>query len=174
MHDFKDYLEKNGFTVFKIPVPSPSPKAEEFLDLCEKNECGMYGTNWGCPPAIAPISEIAESLKSYSTAFLIQKRYELDVKDKVVLKEAVNDIADYVRNAMNMIRVSRRVMALGDGGCNYCGICSYPDDECRFPAQKMDSVSGYGLDMEEILGQIGEKFVFENDAVTFNALIFVE
>lgn len=174
MNGFKDYLEKNGFSVLEIPVPSPSPKAEEFIDLCRKNECGRYGTNWGCPPALGPISEIAESLKSYSRAYLVRKRYELDVKDEDALREATEDISDFVRNAMNMIRKERKAVGMGDGGCKYCGICTYPDEECRYPSQKMDSVSGYGLDMEGILKGIGEEFVFEDNAVTFNSLILVE
>lgn len=174
MHSFKNYLEKNGFSVLKIPVPSPSPKAEEFVNLCKENECGMYGTNWGCPPAVGLISEITESMKIYSEAYLIRKRYELDVNDKDALREAAEDIADYVRNATNIVKKERNAVAMGDGGCKYCGICTYPDEECRYPSQKMDSISGYGLDMEDILRGIGEEFVFENDAVTFNSLILVE
>ncbi|MGI6471649.1 MAG: DUF2284 domain-containing protein [Candidatus Methanomethylophilaceae archaeon] len=173
MYEFEPHLEKNGFTVKEIPVPAPSPRAEEFLDLCKRNICGAYDTNWGCPPGVGTISEITESLKMYSTAYLVSKKYVLDTKDRDAIQTATDEITDAVRAAVNTVK-DRTVKAFGDGGCKYCGVCTYPDDECRYPSQRIDSISSHGFDMEEILKQVGEKLVFGDDAITLYALILVE
>ncbi len=172
MYEFETYLEKDGFAVKPIPVPSPSPRAEEFLELCKRNVCGAYDTNWGCPPGVGTIPEITESLKSYSEAYLVSKKYELDTKDAEAIQKATDEITDTVRSAINTVK-NRTVKAFGDGGCKYCGVCTYPDDECRYPSQRIDSISSHGFDMDEILKHVGEKLVFESDAITLYALILV-
>ena len=173
MYSFKDRLNKEGFTVDAIVALKPSPKAKDFRIICEKNECANYGTNWGCPPGVGTLKEAAERLKPYSEAFLIRKKYVLDSKDLKAVMMAADDIADSSRRAADMIRHFAPVKVLGCGKCHYCGICTYPDDECRYPLQRMDSVSGYGLDIDGILEQMGDKLVFEADSVTLNNIILI-
>ncbi|HKM13960.1 MAG TPA: DUF2284 domain-containing protein [Candidatus Methanomethylophilaceae archaeon] len=174
MYSFKDKLEEEGFTVTAIDLPVPSPKAKEFRIICEKDMCSGYGTNWGCPPGVGTLEETAERLKSYSEAFLVRKRYVLDPKNKEETEQAADDIADSCRRAADTIRPFASVKVIGCGKCRYCGICTYPEDECRYPLQKIDSVTGYGLDIDHILKQIGAKLVFETDAMTPNAIILIE
>lgn len=173
MYSFKNRLEEEGFTVDAINFPVPSPKAKEFRIICEKDKCSGYRTNWGCPPGVGTIEETAERLGSYSEAFLIRKKYVLDSKNLEVVGIAADDIANSSRRAADMIRPFAPVKVLGCGKCRYCGICTYPDNECRYPLQKIDSVSGYGLDIDNILKQVGSELVFEADAVTLNNIILI-
>ncbi len=173
MYDFEEQLKNDGFTVFPIAVPESSPKAKEFRKLCEKNECGEYDTNWGCPPGVGTLEELSKVLGQASKAFLIRKRYELDPEDRAKVKEATDDMTYHARQAANLAIDEVSVKILGDGGCRYCGVCTYPDSECEFPLERIDSVSSYGIDMEEILKNIGEKFVFEKDAITLNSILLI-
>ncbi len=173
MYSFKDKLEEEGFTVKAIAVPKPSPKAKEFRDICDKNECGGYETNWGCPPGVGTLKETAELLETYTEAFLVRKRYVLDPKDLEATGTVAEDIAISCRRAADIIRPFAPVKVLGCGKCRYCGICTYPDNKCRYPSQKIDSVSGYGLDIDNILEQIGSELIFETDAITLNAIILI-
>lgn len=173
MYEFEDRLREEGFEVTKIDVPEASPKAKEFRALCEKNECGEYGTNWGCPPGVGTLEECAGVLRSYPESFLVMKRYVLDPKNKKEMKRARDDISDSCRRAADMIRPNAPVRVLGDGGCRYCGVCTYPGGACRYPLQKIDSISGYGIDMEDLLKKIGKKFIFEDNAATLSSIIFI-
>lgn len=173
MYGFKDRLEEEGFTVTAINVPRPSPKAKEFRAICDKGKCNGYRTNWGCPPGVGTLEETAERLGSYSEAFIVRKKYMLDPKDLKATEMAADDISDSSRRAADMIRPFAPVKVLGCGECRYCGICTYPDDECRYPLQRIDSISGYGIDIDSILKEIGDTLVFETDAVTPNMIILI-
>ena len=156
MYGFEERLKGEGFEVIEMEVPAVSPKANEFRALCEKNDCKEYGTNWGCPPGVGTLEECGETLKSYQGAFLVMKRYTLDPKNAKEMKRAKDNLADSSRRAADMIRPSAPVKVLGDGGCDYCGVCTYPGGACRYPLQRMDSISGYGIDMEELLKKAGK------------------
>lgn len=173
MYSFKDRLEEKGFTVDVITVPTPSQKAEEIRAICEKDKCSGHGTNWGCPPGVGTLKEVAERLEPYTQAFLVRKRYVLDPTDSEAVWAAADDIADSSRREADKIRPFAPVKILGCGKCRYCGICTYPEDECRYPLQRIDSVSSYGLDMDHILKQIGAGLIFETDAVTPNNIILI-
>jgi len=173
MYSFKDDLREDGFTVTTIPVPTPSLKAKEFRAICDKDKCSGYKTNWGCPPGVGTLEETAELLRSYSEAFLVRKKYMLDPKDLEATGAASEDIAASCRRAADRIRPFAKVKVLGCGKCRYCDICTYPDDECRYPDQKIDSVSGYGLDINDMLEQIGSKLIFETDSMTTNVIILI-
>ncbi len=173
MYEFTERLESEGFEVLKVPVPETSPKAKEFRALCEKNECGSYGTNWGCPPGAGTLKECSDLLKSYSEAYLVRKRYPVDPKNSKEITRITDDIVNSTRRAGDMIRPFAPVKILGDGGCRYCGVCTYPDAECRYPLQRVDSISTYGVDMGEYLKGVGKELSFEKDAVTLNAIILI-
>ncbi len=173
MYGFEDRLREEGFEVIEIEVPVVSPKAKDYRALCEKNDCKEYGTNWGCPPGVGTLEECAETLNSYHEAFLVIKRYVLDPKNAKDMKRAKDDLGDSSRRAADMIRPSAPVKVLSDGGCRYCGVCTYPGGACRYPLQRTDSISGYGIDMEELLKKIGRKFAFEDCAATLNSIILI-
>ncbi|HKM09756.1 MAG TPA: DUF2284 domain-containing protein [Candidatus Methanomethylophilaceae archaeon] len=173
MSEFEEQLKNDGFTVFPIAVPEPSPKAKEFRKLCEKNECGEYGTNWGCPPGVGTLEEITKALGLVSKAFLVRKRYELNPNDRGEVKQASDDMASHVRRAAGMMIAEASVKMIGDGGCHYCGVCTYPNGECKQPLMRIDSVSAYGIDIEEVLRQVDLEFVFEKDAITLNSILLV-
>ncbi|MDD2410381.1 MAG: DUF2284 domain-containing protein [Candidatus Methanomethylophilaceae archaeon] len=173
MYGFEDRLREESFEVTRIDVPAVSPKAKEFRALCEKNECREYGTNWGCPPGVGTLEECAETLRTYHEAFLVAKRYVLDPKNVKEMKRARDNLGDSSRRAADMIRPFAAVKVLGDGGCRYCGVCTYPGGACRYPLQRMDSISGYGIDMEDLFKKAGKKFAFEDCAVTLCSIVLV-
>ena len=173
MYGFIERLRTEGFEVLKTRVPETSPEAEEFRTLCEKNECGCYGTNWGCPPGTGSIEECSEILKGYSEAYLVRRRYVVDPKNAKDVRRVSDEMIGSTRRAGDMIRPFAPVKILGDGGCRYCGTCTYPDAECRYPLQRVDSVSAYGIDMGKYLKDAGKELTFEKGAVTLNTIILI-
>src|SRR5512147_2307339 len=78
----------NGDELVKIALESNASNAaildtssiqfhEDFRKACEKNFCRKYDTNWMGPPAIGPISELAERARRYSKGLLFQSVHQI-------------------------------------------------------------------------------------------------
>jgi len=44
----------------------------QFRDICEKNQCGRYGTCWQCPPDCGDIYVLMDKVRSYPNAVIFQ------------------------------------------------------------------------------------------------------
>lgn len=142
------------------------------LERCEDNVCGRYGTNWGCPPGNGGADACMSTLSGYRGAALIYRRSEMDPTDEDAVDKMGSEHQDACRRFAGILR--RRgyaVLPLADGGCRYCGKCSFPSDPCRFPDQQVPSISGFGIEMSGYLESQGLGFAFEEDAVTLYGLI---
>ncbi|MDD3233558.1 MAG: DUF2284 domain-containing protein, partial [Candidatus Methanomethylophilus sp.] len=145
---------------------------ERCRNLCKQNICGCYDTNWGCPPGVGSVGDVRRMLGQYKKAAVLYKRTEIDHNDKAGLKKLSDEHQNLLRAFNCLLRDSGyNSMALADGGCNYCIKCTYPDSSCRFPKQRVCSVSGCGLEMMAYLETFGIPFAFEDGAVTLYGLI---
>lgn len=165
--EFEDYIIK------KTPVPVfDRDDFGHFRQLCAENKCGMYDTNWGCPPAVDVDPEKLYAQTDY--VVMIRRMFCLDVKDSEILDDITLEMQRIVRMAVMTLR-SNGIDCLGfaDGGCRYCGVCAMPDP-CRFPDMFVPSLSALGLDLKKYFGGFGERFSFSDGCVTMYGLIFVK
>lgn len=139
--------------------------------LCEQNVCGSYGTTWGCPPGYCTHMDALG--REFSHAVILRKRYSEDPHDREAMKRIGSEMQDSVRRAVILLRTSGiRAKGFSDGGCDYCGVCTYPDP-CRYPEMLIPSISALGIDLGDYLSGIGETLVFRDDSVTLYGLILV-
>lgn len=153
----------------------PAPDRNSLADcrkLCEDNLCGCYDTNWSCPPGAGTECECLEKIGKYSECVVIFKKFEnIDLNDKEKVDEIAVYHQDLCRRFGNLLRSNGySVLALADGKCRFCGICSYPEP-CIFPDQMVPSVSSFGIDMESYMKSQNIDFCFEKDALTLYGLI---
>ena len=170
--DFVDERTLNGFSCDEWSMPKHDIRVlERCRGLCRENKCGHYGTNWGCPPGFD--LDLEAFLEKYSRAFMLKRRFTVDVTDADSVRSIAREVQETIRNVMTEIR-SKGVECQGfaDGGCTYCGECSYPEP-CRFPSALVPSISSIGLDMEGYAKDNGEEFAFEKDAVTMYGLLLL-
>src|SRR5690606_23559165 len=52
--------------------------SNELRQMCKQNMCGSYKSNWMCPPAIGPLSELKEKVLKYKQGFVIQTIHPLE------------------------------------------------------------------------------------------------
>ena len=161
-----------GFDLMDWKLPEYS---EESLlkcrSLCAENKCGSYGRTWGCPPGYS--GNIRDLRGKYDMAGVFKKRFEVDLRDVMALEKLGEDLQTHVRNVVLALRREGYVSeGFSDGGCRYCGVCSYPEP-CRFPEMLIPSVSALGIDMAEFAKANGEGFAFEKDAVTLYGVVFI-
>jgi len=163
-----------GFVFKKISPPSPDEEnMKKSRKLCEENLCGAYGVTWGCPPGVGTENECLQRMKCFSNAAVLMKRYEnIDLSERDIIKKYAAEFQDMSRRFSNVLRKDGyKVLPLSDGGCSYCGECSYPDGPCRFPDQLVPSISSYGISMEEYMGSQNIDFEFAEGTMTLYAII---
>ena len=161
----------------EIGTPSPDAASmKKCRDLCAQNLCGEYGVTWACPPGVGSDRDCLKDIKSFSKAAVIIKKYEdVDLKDRAATGKLAVEFQDTCRRFGNMLRKNGyRVLPLSDGGCKYCKKCSYPEEPCKFPDQKMASVSSYGIEMEEYMKKQNIDFKFSDDSMTLYGLILYD
>lgn len=169
-------VESDGLWDFKrkdatLPRPRQSD-IETCRKLCEQNVCKCYGTTWGCPPGVGSIGKCQMELKSYGNAVILYRRYEADLKDQKALAKISADLQRTVRLYKGaLVEAGFSVLALADGGCDYCPSCTYPDAPCRHPDERIPSISGYGVIMVDYLADNGLDMPMEDDHVTVFGLV---
>ena len=163
-----------GYSFKKIGLPSPSVATmKKCRELCAQNLCGAYGKTWGCPPGAGTEEECFRALGDFTNAAILIKEFDkIDMKDHDLLKRLGGAHQDACRKFCNELRKDGcKAIAMTDGGCRYCGVCSYPDDPCRFPDQRVPSIAAYGIMMDEYMSSQNIDFRFRNDGMTLYGLI---
>jgi len=166
-----------GYSFRKIGLPSPDAGSmSKCRELCAQNLCGAYGVTWGCPPGAGTEAECLRLVGSFSEAAILMKRYDrIDLKDRDLLERLGAEHQEVCRRFSNALRREGfRAEAFSDGGCKYCGKCSYPDDPCRFPEQRISSISSYGIMMDEYMRSQGIDFEFRENGMTLYGLILYD
>jgi len=164
-----------GYAFKKIDLPCANSESMSLCrSRCAENLCGEYGKTWGCPPGIGSGEECLNILKSFSgVAVLIKDFDNVDLTNAALLAKNGTDHQEVCRRFCIMLRgEGYEVLPLSDGGCKYCKECSYPDEPCGFPEQRVTSVSCYGILMEEYMKSQNIDFDFRDDAVTLYGLLF--
>ncbi len=173
----EDELRGRGCDILFGAVPPRTCQGtlERNRELCASNVCGSYGTNWGCPPGSGTAEECIGNLRSYGSAAIVIKRFpETDPGDPDLMASIGKDFQDACRAAKHMMEeCGHRCLVLSDGGCMYCDVCRYPDP-CPHPGEITPAVSGYGIDVESYLRELGVGFRFEEDAVTLYGIVLYD
>ncbi len=137
--------------------------------LCAKNECGRYGTNWGCAPGWDTHMDVLG--ERFDSAILLEKRFDVDPSDKDEVRKASLELSRTLRAITASMR-SEGLDCIGFAGgeCDYCGVCAYPE-KCRFPEQLVPSISALGIDLGNYLSGLGKGFCFEKDSLALYGLV---
>ncbi|MBC3796070.1 DUF2284 domain-containing protein [Acetobacterium tundrae] len=147
--------------------------AKEVRDLCEGNGCGMYNTNWACPPAVGSIETCREKCHAYDKAMLFTTTTEMassfDMKgwmDARVEHEALtNQVADVFR------RYDKNALILSTEGCTVCKKCAYPDAPCRFPDRMYPATEGYGIMVMQMAPALNIQYNNGANTVTYFSMV---
>ena len=162
-----------GFDAREWSFPEHSEESlKRSRALCAENKCGSYGRSWGCPPGCD--LTVAKASKEYSRMIVFKKRHVVDFSDKEALDSLGEDLQVQVRSLVLALRKEGyKCLGFADGGCRYCGVCSYPEP-CRYPEMLVPSVSVLGLNLKEYAVSNGEDFRFEEGAVTLYGFVMMQ
>lgn len=182
MHKIADELAQKaldmGFLQAKaIDIDSIAFK-DEVRDMCAANTCGMYGTNWQCPPGVGEVAELAQKAKGYTGAVLVNSVWELedsfDFEGMQAGSQGHKQMFDRLRREASAAAGSGGIWAMGAGGCSRCSRCSYLDGEpCCMPEEVVASMEACGIHVLELSKACGFNYINGKNTVTYFGLILL-
>lgn len=153
----------------EIPVDTIEIKPE-VRKYCEMNQCGNYGKNWTCPPAVGPLEDAAAKFSRYLNFLLVYHVYTLKNSfDLTGMKKGAADFQDRLQTVRRMLKEADfDFMVLGAGGCHLCPKCSYTEGEpCRRPGEAIISCEAYGIDVMSLMKKHDLKYNNGPNTVTY-------
>lgn len=160
----------------KFSLPDPALRiTREIRTMCERNLCGNYGKNWGCPPNVPPCGTCEFLLSGYTEVVLVRTTYErrelFDMNEMQSMAKAHNGYSRKIRAELEK-NPDIAFKILSAGGCDYCEKCGCPDEKCRAPSERMYSVEAYGIDLTSFLNSYDIKSRAGNREQSFFTMVF--
>lgn len=143
----KGLIAEVGFEDYGICPASDLAVRADVRDMCASGKCHMYGHNWACPPAIGGIEEYQKLIDERQTCYVVQTVRQLeDEFDGETMMDAERE------QKARVLKLSKRLavegidaLVLAAGTCTICEKCTYPDEPCRHPENRLVSMEAAGL-----------------------------
>ena len=147
---------------------------KQFREICEKNQCGMYGRCWVCPPDAGEIGPLMGCVRDFDAGILYQTITPLEDSFDI---EGMQNAAH--RHALLAQRIEKTVDApagrtfhMGPGGCHLCACCTKPEGKpCRFPGKALLPLEVCGVDVYNTAKSTPLKYINGQNTVTYFGLL---
>ena len=147
---------------------------DEVRDMCVQNTCGIYGKTWNCPPACGTVAELEAVCRHYSKGILFNTvKHIEDSFDWEGMMDGARDLSD-VLDAANTAAGALGMTdyrVFGNGGCNVCENCSYPDRPCVFPEKLFTPIEACGVNVMQTALASGFKYINGTNTVTYFGMV---
>lgn len=168
--------EEIGFHQIGFIKVEKIPFSPEVRKMCQMNSCGMYGTNWQCPPAVGEVDELAKKARAYPHGILMNTVWPLedsfDLEGMQQGRERHTQLFDALKTDMQQMVGSQNMMAMGAGGCNLCTPCAYKlGKPCFQPEKTTASMEACGINVLELSREFGFAYINGKNTVTYFGLI---
>ena len=129
-----------------------------FRPLCQENLCGKYGVNYACPPDCGTVEEMAERIRRWPRALVMQTMWDIDDPlDEEQTRPAKGRHNKMTRRLID--RADRPGLMVGAGGCSLCSPCAIVEGEpCRFPDKRYSCMSAYCVFVQEMAEACGMEY----------------
>jgi predicted metal-binding protein len=149
-------------------IPARSIVVEDrFAEMCASPQCPGYGQGPGCPPHVMKPAEFRGLLARYEHALV----FKIDAPTELLLGEERHDVARRIHEIAAAIELLARERGYAGsrgfaaGSCRmiFCAdrescVVLENGGECRFPDQARASLSGIGVNFEELCKAVGWRF----------------
>ena len=164
-------VEACGFEETVAVDPRQIHITQDVRDACAKNDCGHYGQNYMCPPAVGDLDHYREVVNSYTNGLLFSQVYRFkNRQDYRRMNEIMTGFEKTVEKLHRAIRKSDMEGTVFSAGC--CTICKecgiLTDDPCRFPDEAMPSLEASGIDVVQLTKDTG--LVYNNGPKTMTII----
>ncbi|MBV1684066.1 DUF2284 domain-containing protein [Eubacterium callanderi] len=166
-----ELIKKYQFWEVVSIQPSQIPIKKEIRKLCEKNDCGQYGKNYMCPPAVGSLEDYEKRVNTYKKGLLLSQVFKIESRmDYRRMKEVLEEFGQNMKEFHLEIKQSG---IDGDvysaGHCTLCKKCAILSEQpCRFPEFAMPSLEAAGIDVVKLSSDSG--LMYNNGADSFTMI----
>ncbi len=174
--DFKETIEE---FIYDYPVcefyylrPDELIFSDKVRYICE-HECPHYGKSWACPPGIQDIESCIKECQRFENVFLFTSVASVpDCMDFDACLAARKDHEQMTHDIRKQFQLRfGKVLALSTG-CMLCDTCTYPDEGCRHPEERLSTIESHGILIMETASRLGVTLDCGNEIVTYISLVF--
>lgn len=165
-------IAQQYFTEMKSISAKEIVVRDEVRKLCEQNSCGYYGTNWTCPPAVAPLKTFESIFSSFDTMLVVYSVHH--VKSSFDWKGMMIGAAEFKKRLQTLKKAIKTsgsdipFLLLGMGACDLCKKCTYTlDQPCIYPDNAIVSMEACGIDVMRLAKDHGLKYYHGKNTVTY-------
>jgi predicted metal-binding protein len=149
------------------------PFSDKVIYICQ-SDCPRYDHCWACPPAVGDIHRCMESVGNYNSFCLFSSVWEVsDIYDMDACLAVKKGHEALTRQLRSRVKQSLEDILVLSTGCTLCDKCTYPDEPCRHPEERLNSMESHGILLVNLLENMGMCSNYGNDmAVYFSMILF--
>lgn len=141
---------------------------ESLIKYCEKNICKLYKKTWVCSPEANTHFKL-ERIKNAKEIIIFNKIYKLKN-----ISNVDNEIKDFRKLLKGLKKLtSKNDLLFGIGGCEICGVCTYPNNACRYPNKAILPLSIVGIDVLKTTTKNKLKYDNGPNTTTLFGMLFI-
>lgn len=174
-HKYKNNMEKIFYYLnkhnFKYQISSIENIIfdESLIKYCEKNICGFYKKAWICSPEVRSHFKL-DRIKNSKKVIIFKKIYEL--KESSNYEKETKDFKELLKGLKKL--TSKDDLLFGIGGCNICGVCTYPNSPCRYSDKVIFPLSIIGIDVLNTATKNNLEYDNGPNTTTLFGMLFVD
>ncbi|MGI6360058.1 MAG: DUF2284 domain-containing protein [Acholeplasmatales bacterium] len=161
------YLDKNKMA-YKTTTIENIVFDESLIKYCEKNICGLYKKTWVCSPEARNHYKL-DRIKNSKEIIIFSRIYKL--KDPSNADEEIKDFKALLKRFKKL--TSKNDLLFGIGGCEICGVCTYPNNACRYPNKTIFPLSIIGIDVLKTATKNKLKYDNGPNTTTLFGMLFI-
>lgn len=178
--DFNNLLEHTllaGAYKAKIIPTSDLAFNPDFVQYCQENTCGKYGTNYSCPPLCGTPDSLIAKACNYQYALVISNVSTVNdpcSSEGIAFAKHENDT---IIEQMRRFFVSKRIpyMMARANYCDYCKVCAAVNDKpCIHPDIASISLSAFCVDLTHLATTCDMAFNHGDNTLTLFSIIFFQ
>jgi predicted metal-binding protein len=158
------FAEHAGATKARCLPPESVRVEDKLSDLCREPRCPYYGQSMSCPPHVSGPAGIRKLLQSCKHVLVIRIEIEsasLHGADRPAVMRLLHEITAEIETEANRLGFHQSI-GLAGGSCKESFCADQPNcrvltgqGECRHPHHARTSMSGYGVNVGELMKSAG-------------------
>ena len=173
MSTVMELIEQQEFECVGTCAAADLAVREEVREMCAADKCHIYNTSWACPPACGDIYDLERQMHEYTHCTVVQTVMELEDEfdGETIMEAAATQFERFYKliEDLDAAGLSAQVMTLSSGHCRVCKTCTYPDEPCRFPDERLVSMEAAGLYVAETCLKAGIPYNHGKNTIAYSS-----
>ncbi|KIR03062.1 hypothetical protein P261_01877 [Lachnospiraceae bacterium TWA4] len=149
------------------------PFSDKIWYIC-KTDCKRYGKSWSCPPyaGAGDLEKNIEKCKNYqkflvfSTVTEVENAWDAEVC--LACQKDHTEVTDQMYEEIKALGVESFLLSTG---CVICEECACPNEPCRHPEQRHESMESHGINVMQLSDAKGMCYNYGGDTVVYFSMV---